>query len=154
MTEIDYELANIRLIRSVFQPNPSFTGNIGGTLEKPTEITLSIKNSGDFRENNQIAHFSQRFRIEDSTLMPFTLEVEYGAVFKTHEPVPQDLHAKYISNIFPQVVFPFLREFVANLTVRGGFPPILLHMDSKSLRGEQKGSSEGPVPRPVVKWTH
>ncbi|MDR2405718.1 MAG: protein-export chaperone SecB [Deltaproteobacteria bacterium] len=154
MTEIDYEMANIRLLKSLFMPNPKYNPQTGAALEKGTEISLSIKNSGDFNETGDTAHFSQEFKIESSSFMPFTLEVVFAAVFKTAAPIPKNKQAAYISSNFPQQVFPYLREYVSTITVRAGFPPVVLHMDYRPKTGKKEPVETTSVPRPVVKWIH
>jgi hypothetical protein len=153
---IDYELASVRLLKSVFLPNPEYdeSKGLGPRGQKQAEIVLSIKNSADF--SGSVARFTQNFRIERSSQMPFTLEVEYGAVFRTGSPVPEGEQAPYISRFFPHAVFPYLREYVSEITVRGGFPPILLHL---AFSAGGSGSSEsappdGDGPKPVFKWIH
>ena len=153
---IDFELASIRLSKSVFMPNPDYDSEkgIGGTGARQAEIVLSIKNSGEFTEAGVIAHFNQNFRIESSRLMPFTLEVEYRAVFKTDQPIPKEEQAIYISQVFPHALFPYLREYVSDITVRGGFPPILLHMAFSASKERKDPGELKAEPKPVLKWIH
>jgi preprotein translocase subunit SecB len=165
MSLIDYELATIRLLKSVFMPNPQFEGSREPEASGSTEITLSIKNSGDFSDNDTVAHFVQNFRIESASSMPFLLEVEFGAIFKTERPVPKNEQSRYISQVFSQSVFPYLSEYVSSITVRAGYPPILLHLAFTPHAGGPKdkgsktpGSKEPggtpPTPKPVLKWIH
>jgi preprotein translocase subunit SecB len=157
MMLFDFEMTNIRLVKSMFMPNPDFDPRKSlPRLAKPSEIVLSIKNSGDFENEGRMVNFTQNFRIERSSLMPFTLEVEYWAVFKAENPVPQKEQAHYISKIFPHAVFPYLREYVSQITVRAGFPPILLHLafTQPAARGRKEAAEKAPDPRPVIKWMH
>jgi preprotein translocase subunit SecB len=136
--DIDYQIANIRLLKCELLPNPDYIPQQDTALKRENEITLSINNSGEFNDSGDMAHFNQEFRIESTSCLPFTLEVVYGADFVTSAPIPKDEQSDYIKSNFPQELFPFMREYVSNITFRAGFPPIVLHMDYRTQRGRSR----------------
>ncbi|MDR1166144.1 MAG: protein-export chaperone SecB [Deltaproteobacteria bacterium] len=150
LTPVRYDMVKLRLLKSIFFVNPSFTDPPEGQV---ASLALSIKNAGSFAEAENEARFVMSFQALNSPQAPFALEVEFGAVFALSAPVHPRDQDYYLNVLFPQVVFPFLREYVAETTRRGGFPPLLLNV---SLSPEPKGSAgDPPDSLPVVaKWTH
>jgi preprotein translocase subunit SecB len=144
-------MVKLRLLKSIFFINPGFNEPPEG---KVTSLTLSIKNSGDFINDGKEARFIQNFQVQNNPNTPFSMEVEFGAIFTLSTPVPLEERDYYVHVVFPQLIFPFLREYVAETTRRGGFPPLLLNI---SLSPEPRDSSgeESRASLPVVaKWIH
>jgi len=57
---------------------------------------------------------------------PFTVAVEMGGIFQFNEN-PKENHIKMLKNVnCPAIIFPYLREYVSDLTKRAGFPPLFL----------------------------
>lgn len=116
------EMIQLKLIRSIFTINVDFPHS-----EERVAIGVSLKNNGEFLDDGQRAHFLQRIKTGDPTLAPFFLDVEFGAFFAV-SPAPMPLErSHYIHRVFPQVVFPYLREYVAETTRRGGFTPLIIN---------------------------
>jgi preprotein translocase subunit SecB len=148
----NFEMMKLKLLKSIFNQNPNYSEPVGEN--KVTSITLIIRNAGNFTNEDTRAHFVQSFKTQGSSEMPFTLEVEFGAVFSMSEPVPHHERDYFIHQIFPQLVFPYMREYVAETTRRGGFPPLLINM---SLAPEPPSHQEQEEPKntpSVNKWIH
>ena len=56
----------------------------------------------------------------------FLAEVQYGAVVSL-EAISEDQHHPVLLIEVPRVIFPFARQILADLTVSGGYPPLLLN---------------------------
>lgn len=58
---------------------------------------------------------------------PFMIDATFGGVFRFKTPIADAQQIQYISEInCASILFPFLREVVAEITRRGGFAPLLL----------------------------
>ena len=119
------ELSQLRLIKSVFE--------IIGKGTEPGEsvaIAVSLKNNGEFVEDGSRANFIQRLQtIPMDQQPPFTMDVEFAAVFHLDPPaLPLTWH-HYVQKVFPRLLFPYLREHVSDLTRRGGFSPLNINQN-------------------------
>jgi len=115
-------MIQLKLIKSVFAVNVEFPAT-----EERVAIGVSLKNNGEFLEDGRKANFLQRLKTGDPKLAPFFLDVEFGAFFSLN-PAPLPLERLYyIQRVLPQVVFPYMREYVAETTRRGGFTPLIIN---------------------------
>ena len=135
------EMYQLKLIKSVFAVNSD---------RQPTEgrisIGVSLKNNGEFIDGGRQAQFVQRFRTSDPETAPFFLDVEFWALFLLEPPpLPQE-RPHYVRQLLPQIVFPYLREYVAETTRRGGFTPLIINQNI--FGDEAYQNPEGP------KWIH
>ncbi|MCL2029519.1 MAG: protein-export chaperone SecB [Deltaproteobacteria bacterium] len=135
------EMYQLKLIKSVFAVNVDRQPQEGRI-----SIGVSLRNNGEFLEDGRRAQFVQRFRTSDPETAPFFLDVEFWALFLL-EPPPLPLEwPYYVRQVLPQMVFPYLREYVAETTRRGGFTPLIIN---QSIFGEDADQNqEGP------KWIH
>ncbi|MFO0445110.1 MAG: protein-export chaperone SecB [Betaproteobacteria bacterium] len=62
-------------------------------------------------------------KVKDKTL--FLVEAKQAGIFEIRN-VPQDQLQGNVSNVCPQLVYPYLRAIVSDVCTRAGFPPILL----------------------------
>jgi hypothetical protein len=125
MIRINFETVRLRLQKSVFLQNPNFQQPPQGEL---IAMGLSLRNGGEFFQNDTMANFLQSFKTQNVLTAPFSLEVEFAAVFSLSASLPPSEHNIYINQHFPQMVFPYTREYVAEISRRGGFPPLLLNL--------------------------
>ncbi|KXS56788.1 MAG: hypothetical protein AMR96_00585 [Candidatus Adiutrix intracellularis] len=139
------EMAQLKLVKSVFAVNADHQ-----STETRISIGVSLKNNGEFLADGQRAHFIQRFTTGAPDSAPFFLDVEFGAMFLL-DPPPLPLEwPHYVRHIFPQTVFPYLREYVAETTRRGGFSPLIINnniFDEDAERVRDQGDNES-------KWVH
>lgn len=58
---------------------------------------------------------------------PFTLDATMGGLFRFHSEITDAKQVEYIAEInCASIIFPFLRETVADITRRAGYAPLLL----------------------------
>lgn len=93
--------------------------------EEIFEVTLKI--SADAKANNQ--------RV-------FLCEIVYGAAFSLTE-VEEGMLEQILLIYCPNLIFPFLRRIVANISADGGFPPLMLDpIDFAALYHRRKMAAE------------
>lgn len=64
----------------------------------------------------------------------FIAELEYAALVSLGAAVPEDKHHPLLLIEIPRLLFPFVRQVLSDMTVQGGFPPLLLNpMDFSTL---------------------
>lgn len=117
------DLAQLKLIRSLYACNINFRP----VDDERILLGVSMKHSGEFLDEYSRAHFLQRFQIEESPDAPFALDVEFGALFIMDPPIMPLERDHYLKKVFPRVLFPYTREYVAEITRRGGFSPLMLN---------------------------
>ena len=60
---------------------------------------------------------------EDRTI--YLVEVQQAGIFQIAG-FPDDVLARMQATVCPNILFPFAREFIADMVMRGGFPQLLL----------------------------
>lgn len=139
------EMVQLKLVKCIFAVNAEHR-----QADDRIAIGVSLKNNGEFFENGRLAHFSQHFKTADPLGTPFFLEVEFEARFFL-DPAPLPLERPHcVRRIFPQIVFPYMREYVAEITRRGGFTPLLLN---HNIFDDEKGTDSFPDDE-EHKWIH
>ena len=62
----------------------------------------------------------------EEEIYPFNFKVVYAGKFSFDEDIPSELKRQYCNVNCPAIIFPFLREFVTEITTRSGFAPLIL----------------------------
>ena len=138
------EMPHLKLIKSIFRVNVEHQHT-----DERIAITVSLKNNGEFSENGRRANFVQRFQTGAPDEAPFFLDVEFAAMFMVN-PAPLPLERPYyVRQVFPIFVFPYLREYVAETTRRGGFSPLIINQNV--FDDEEWGQPAAPEDN---KWVH
>ncbi|MBI1732531.1 MAG: protein-export chaperone SecB [Gammaproteobacteria bacterium] len=55
----------------------------------------------------------------------YLAEVEQAGIFQIQD-LPKEVLARVLATVCPNILFPFAREVVADLAMRGGFPQLLI----------------------------
>ena len=74
----------------------------------------------------------------------YLIEVKYAGIFQAHN-IPQEEIEPLLAVTCPEIIFPYLREAVCDMTVRGGFPPLLLN-PVNFLASYQRNKEQQAVP--------
>ena len=75
-------------------------------------------------------------KVEDKTI--FLIEVAQAGIFQIRN-VPQENLEIILSVTCPNILFPYLREAVSDISTRAGFPPVLLNpINFEALYAQQK----------------
>lgn len=56
----------------------------------------------------------------------FVVELQYGVTVSLNE-IPEDQHHPYLLIEIPRLAFPYARQILSDITVQGGYPPLLLN---------------------------
>ena len=65
-------------------------------------------------------------KVEEKPNYPFYFNVTVAGFFQFTEPIDEALRKQYATINCPAILFPYLRETLADLTRRAGFPPLHL----------------------------
>jgi preprotein translocase subunit secB len=92
-------------------------GELNTSLEIKTNFLFN-----DERDKEYIILFAGNFENE-----LFTLNIVFGAVFGTSEPIDEDFkESDFVKINSPAIAFPYLRSFISTLTLNAGLPPLIL----------------------------
>ena len=87
-------------------------------------------------------------KVQDKTL--FLCECKQGGIFEIRN-VPDDQREPLLGVACPQIVYPYLRGNLADLTQRGGFPPVhLAEVNFQSMYEQQKARQREQQPQEAV----
>ncbi|MBU0736164.1 MAG: protein-export chaperone SecB [Proteobacteria bacterium] len=89
----------------------------------PINLTISHKYTYDYKSKTIAVLISAS--VNDKGV-PFFLEVEYEGLFTLNKRVSKKDVEPIAQINCPAILFPFLREAVAEITRRGGFNPLML----------------------------
>ncbi len=109
--------------------------------------TMSVGHS-DYDSSEKIIGVGVKFKTgkkdePDTSDLPFSLTVELSALFKVDEEKFPIEHIKdWAIRNAPLIIYPYLREHVYALTIRAGFPPMMLPLlEVPTFKIEKKDSS-------------
>jgi preprotein translocase subunit SecB len=75
----------------------------------------------------------------------FLIEVQQAGVFHVRN-IPQEEMESVLAVVCPNILYPYLREVVTDLSVRGGFAPVLLNpVNFEALYKQQKAQAGADV---------
>ncbi|NBV07213.1 MAG: protein-export chaperone SecB [Proteobacteria bacterium] len=112
--DLSFEVPNAPQIffNSQEKPNIELSINIDATKIGDNIFEVSLKISADAKSNEQ---------------RTFLCEIVYAAAFSISEAEGETLE-QILLIYCPNLIFPFLRRIVANLTSDSGFPPLMLDL--------------------------
>ena len=88
------------------------------------QISMSQKHIKD-----DLFESALNFRIEAKNVkdnkMAFIIDLHYGALIALHN-IPQENVPPILMVEVPKLLFPFIREVVSGMTIKGGYPPLYL----------------------------
>jgi preprotein translocase subunit SecB len=132
------KFADFKLLKVDFAVNQKFD-----TKNKEQSVSPKLSLNFEFRDSEQELVVLVGV-MQKSGNIPYYFEVQAGGLFK-FKSRPDEKMLKQLETInCPAIIFPYLRETIADLTRRAGFPP--LHLApinfvelSKNLPGKKKG---------------
>jgi preprotein translocase subunit SecB len=99
---------------------------VSGWPAPDTNVQISLNQK---RINENLFESALNFRIEAKNAkdnkMAFIIDLHYGALIGLQN-IPQENIAPILAVEVPKLLFPFVREIVAGLTIKGGYPPLYL----------------------------
>jgi len=131
-------IREIRLESVIFQVNPHFREN--GSQEG-----LSYRLNVDSHLNEEDNSLLVRLRVntpgrDETPDYPFFFDLQTAGVFDLSAPVDENTRLQLASINCPAILYPYLRETLADLTRKAGFPPLHLPVTNfiKLARSEGK----------------
>lgn len=115
------KFVNFALLKVNFFMNQEYKKDSADTMVAP-----DIAINHEFREKEkQLVVILGLRQIKGN--IPYRFEVESGGIFQ-FENVPEEKLLKQLATInCPAILFPYVRETIADLTRRSGFPPLHLN---------------------------
>ena len=99
---------------------------VSGWPQPETNVQISLRHN---QVRDDAYECSINFRIEakrkDDGKVCFIIDLVYGALAILKN-VPKENHQPVVMVEVPKLLFPFVREIVAGLTSKGGYPPLYL----------------------------
>jgi preprotein translocase subunit SecB len=103
-----------------------FEKNLDFDINHPVSIRCNINTDGNYQrqENRLYVTLTISSVQEGQDSYPFTFSTQYDGRFLLSEPVDQEKASDLIRINCAAIMFPYVREFIASLTMRAGFPPL------------------------------
>ncbi len=112
-------------VRDLSLENPNAPNSLRAPKERPqvrTEIELEIAGVGEDHYETLIK-LGLRVATDEQTLL--LIELKYGAIVQATGFAPPQLDALLRVDV-PFIIFPFVRQIVADASLNAGFSPIML----------------------------
>lgn len=118
-------------VRDLSFENPNASNVLRGEGELP-EMDIAIgmdarKLSDPKADNLYEVVLNVRAEAKRAELSVFLAELQYGATIAIGDEIPEETHHPFLLIEVPRLIFPFARQILSNVTVQGGFPPLLLN---------------------------
>lgn len=131
---------------------------------EPKAISYRIKVDSHINREKTVLSISlgvESPRREENPDCPFFFDLTMVGVFEFSETVTDELRKQYAAINGPAILFPYVRETLADITRRSGFPPLLLpvmnfvRLAQARAEKEQTSTAEKATPpqRPAKKAT-
>lgn len=119
--QLNMKFVNFALIKVNFFLNQEYKEDSADTVVAPD---IAIRH--EFREKDkQLVVIIGLRQLKGN--IPYRFEVESGGIFQ-FENVPEEKILEQLTTInCPAIIFPYVRETIADLTRRAGFPPLHLN---------------------------
>jgi preprotein translocase subunit SecB len=151
-------LETIYLDQVEFKLNTAPTPGIENAPE--LSISLGVNSEYDSKERSSRVVVSVSIpREPESSEPPFTLKVSFAGIFKFGENFPTE-QIEYFQKVnCPAIIFPYLRETVADVVRRAGLPPLHLppfNFVAMYKKGNEKPQKKIPKKRnkKIPEYTH
>lgn len=116
------------------------------TEEWKPEVSLNLETkSSRINDNHHEVVLSITATVMSNKKTAFLIEVHQAGVFVIHGFENDQLH-QMLGSFCPNVLFPYAREVVSDLVVRGGFPQLILapvNFDALYAQHMEKQANEG-----------
>lgn len=123
---IPYSISQVRMVKSIFSINPAFRPPLSGF--PPLDQHFAIKHYGSVDPTGLNMSFRQNYKTTDNDdSLPFSFDIELEATIHLERIISDRDRDFFILNFLPQVIFPYTREYVADLTRRSGYPTLMLN---------------------------
>ena len=117
--------ALVQYLKDFSFENPNAPRSLG-PQEKSPNITLQVNvNAQQMSDTDLAVSLLVDAKAGEGENLLFKLDLEYGGVFRLMN-IPKDQVHPIVMIECPRLLFPFVRQIVANATRDGGFPPLYI----------------------------
>ncbi|MBU6474340.1 MAG: protein-export chaperone SecB [Alphaproteobacteria bacterium] len=100
---------------------------VSGWPAPETEVKIAI---GNRHIKDNIFESEVNFQVEakhpkEKSKVAFIIDLHYGAMVALQNIPQENIHAVLMVEV-PKLLFPFMREMIADMTSKGGYPPLYL----------------------------
>ena len=118
-------------VRDLSFENPNAPDSLRAGQGAP-EMSINIGMDARRLEDSNIPHLyevvlSPRAEAKRQDTTVFIAEILYGVTVSIHEKVPMENHHPLLLIEIPHQAFPHVRQILSDLTMQGGYPPLLLN---------------------------
>ncbi len=118
-------------VRDLSFENPNAPESLRPAADAP-EMDINIGMDARKIEDKEIKHlFEVVLNVRASAMRGadaiFIAEMQYGATVSIGDEVSEDNHHPLLLIEIPRMIFPFVRQIMSDVTVQGGYPPLLLN---------------------------
>lgn len=118
-------------VRDISFENSNAPDSLRGGQAAP-EMEINIGMDARKLEDKQLGNLyevvlSARAEAKRGTSSVFIAEVIYGVVVTINEQIPEDNHHPILLIEIPRMAFPYVRQILTDLTMQGGYPPLILN---------------------------
>ena len=93
-------------------------------------------------------------KLKEQDQVAFLIEAKQAGVFQIHN-VPEEEMEPVLSVVCPNMLYPYLREVVSDMSVRAGFAPVLLNpINFEALYQQQKEQQQAQAEAAAAPTTH
>ena len=133
----------IRLDSAVFQVNPDYKEKAG---QEGFAYRLKMDSDLDAERRLLLVRLGVETPArEENPQYPFYFDVTFVGLFEFTESIQEELRKQYATINCPAIIFPYLRETLADLTRRAAFPPLHLPITNfTKFAQKDTGIYEGP----------
>lgn len=110
---------DFKILSWSFSMNREFNGS------EDVRIIPELSSNFDFLEEQKILRVFLKIS-QTSKDVPYFFEVEAGGIFKFSDSLPPDIMKNFAGVNCAAIIFPYIRETIADMTRRAGFPPLHL----------------------------
>jgi preprotein translocase subunit SecB len=120
--ERSIRISSLFLLESHFRREPNIE------IEKlpPASVLIDTKGGINPEGNKALLELTIKTSNDKNNKIPFEAEVKMVGVFELNN-VPQEAQDSFLKINAPAIIFPFIREHFATLTMKSGLPPVLIN---------------------------
>lgn len=136
MTMPRMQLKDIALNRLEFSLNNDFDPD-----KTVDGVSFNLRTQGDYDKESNLLLIELCVTVPENKKVinfPISIDLNYGGIFEIDEKIDDKLFTQLRDINCPAIIYPYVRELVADITRRSGLPPLLLPIINFVKRGTPK----------------
>lgn len=129
---------------------PNSPHTFSQTWKPEVQLNLETKSSR-LQDNQHEVILTITANVTSNTKSAFLVEVHQAGIFDISGLSPEQLHHT-LGSFCPNILFPYAREAISDVVVRGGFPQLLLApvnfdaLYNQHIEEQKKNAAQQPIP--------